>query len=58
MKKLRSLLAKGLDRTRTLWPDIRRSFRWVHAAARILKNTAGLAAVDAFYEGADVKPQG
>ena len=37
MKKLRSLLAKGLDRT--LWPDIRRTFRW--AAARILKNTAG-----------------
>ena len=46
MKKLRSLLAKGLDRTRALWPDIRRSFRWVHAAARILKNTAGRAADD------------
>src|SRR4051812_13519059 len=46
VKKLRSLLAKGLDRTRTLWPDIRRSFRWVHAAARILKNTAGRAADD------------
>jgi hypothetical protein len=39
LTKLRSLLAKGLDRTRALWPDIRRSFRW--AAARILKNTAG-----------------
>ena len=39
MKKLRFLLAKGLDRTRSLWPDTRRSFRW--AAARILKNTAG-----------------
>jgi hypothetical protein len=38
------LLAKGLDRTQTLWPDIRRTFRWVHAAARILKNTAGRAA--------------
>ena len=46
MKKLRSLLVKGLDRTRSLWPDIRRSFRWVHAAARILKNTAGRAADD------------
>jgi hypothetical protein len=46
LKKLRSLLAKGLDRTRALWPDIRRSFRWVHAAARILKNTAGRAADD------------
>ena len=41
MKKLRSLLAKGLERTRTLWPDIRRGFRWVHAGARILKNSAG-----------------
>jgi hypothetical protein len=46
LKKLRSLLAKGLERTRTLWPDIRRTFRWVHAAARILKNTAGRAADD------------
>ena len=46
MKKLRSLLVKGLDRTRSLLPDIRRSFRWVHAAARILKNTAGRAADD------------
>ena len=46
MKKLRSLLVKGLDRTRSLWPDIRRNFRWVHAAARILKNTAGRAADD------------
>jgi hypothetical protein len=34
LKKLRSLLAKGLPRA-----VIRRSFRW--AAARILKNTAG-----------------
>jgi hypothetical protein len=46
LTKLRSLLAKGLRRTRTLWPDIRRSFRWVHAAARIRKNTAGRAADD------------
>ena len=35
------MLAKGLERTRTLWPDIRRGFRWVHAGARILKNAAG-----------------
>jgi hypothetical protein len=46
LKKLRSLLAKGLGGTRSPWPDIRRSFRWVHAAARILKNTAGRAADD------------
>jgi hypothetical protein len=38
LKSLRALLAKGLDRTRTLWPDVRRGFRW--AAARILKNSA------------------
>jgi hypothetical protein len=44
LKSLRALLAKGLDRTRTLWPDVRRGFRWVHAAARILKNSAGRAA--------------
>ncbi len=46
MRKLRSLLAKGLERTRSLWPDIRRTFRWVHAATRILKNTVGRAADD------------
>ena len=46
MKKLRSLLAKGLEQTRSLWPDIRSTYRWVHAAARILKNTAGRAAED------------
>jgi hypothetical protein len=46
LRKLRSLLAKGLERTRALWPDIRSSYRWVHAAARILKNTAGRAAAD------------
>ena len=44
LKSLRALLVKGLDRTRTLWPDVRRGFRWVHAAARILKNSAGRAA--------------
>jgi hypothetical protein len=46
LKKLRSLLAKGLEQTRSLWPDIRSTYRWVHAAARILKNTAGRAAED------------
>lgn len=46
MRKLRSLLAKGLGQTRALWPDIRATYRWVHAAARILKNTAGRAAED------------
>ena len=46
MRKLRGLLAKGLERTHALWPDIRTTYRWVHAAARILKNTAGRAAED------------
>jgi hypothetical protein len=46
LRKLRSLLAKGLERTRALWPDIRSTYRWIHAAARILKNTAGRAAED------------
>jgi hypothetical protein len=46
LRKLRSLLAKGLEQTRSLWPDIRSTYRWVHAAARILKNTAGRAAED------------
>jgi hypothetical protein len=46
LRKLRSLLAKGLGQTRALWPDIRSTYRWVHAAARILKNTAGRAAED------------
>jgi hypothetical protein len=44
LKSLRKVLAKALDRTRALWPDVRRAFRWVHAAARILKNTAERAA--------------
>jgi hypothetical protein len=46
LRKLRGLLAKGLERTHALWPDIRATYRWVHAAARILKNTAGRAAED------------
>jgi hypothetical protein len=34
-----------LERTRTFWPDIRRAYRWLHAAAHILANRAGLDAV-------------
>jgi len=36
---------RGLERTRTLWPDLRRAHRWLHAAAHILANQAGLDAV-------------
>jgi hypothetical protein len=31
-------VAKGLDQTRDLWPDVRVAFPWVHSAARILNN--------------------
>ena len=39
---MRRLVADALDRTRDLWPDIRRAYGWVHGAARILNNAAGL----------------
>src|SRR3954452_6986797 len=42
LRRLRSLVADALDRTRGLWPDIRRAYAWVHGAARILNNVAGL----------------
>lgn len=42
MSRLASILAKGLRTTARAWPDARRGYRWVHEAARILKNEAGL----------------
>src|SRR3712207_2578890 len=42
---IRTLVQRGLERTRTLWPDLRRAYRWLHAAAHILANRAGLDAV-------------
>lgn len=44
LRRLRHLLGRGLLETRDLWPDIRQAFGWVHQAAHILKNEAGLAA--------------
>ena len=44
LHRLHRLLARGLERTRALWPDIRRAYGWVHRAAQILKNEAGLPA--------------
>src|SRR6185369_11543296 len=41
LRRLRRLVADALDRTRDLWPDIRRAYAWVHRAARILANAAG-----------------
>jgi hypothetical protein len=38
---LRRLIGRGLARTRTLWPDIRRAYAWVHRAAHILGNGRG-----------------
>jgi hypothetical protein len=35
-------LAKGLEATAALWPDVRVAFGWVHRAAVILRNKAGL----------------
>ena len=34
LRRLRRLVADALDRTRDLWPDIRRAYGWVHGAAR------------------------
>ena len=42
--RLRRLLGRGLERTRDLWPDIERAYRWVHALARVLDNADGLPA--------------
>ena len=42
LRRLRRLVADALDRTRDLWPDIRRAYGWVHGAARILNNAADL----------------
>jgi hypothetical protein len=42
LRRLRRLIADALDRTRDLWPDIRRAYAWVHGAARVLNNVAGL----------------
>ena len=42
LRRLRRLVGQGLERTHALWPDIRRAYGWVHRAARILTNEAGL----------------
>src|SRR5690349_1951273 len=41
LRRLRQLLARGLEHTRGSWPPIRRAYAWVHRAARILGNAAG-----------------
>ncbi len=42
MTRLRAILAKGLEATEALWPDVRVAFGWVHRAAAILRNKKGL----------------
>ncbi len=38
MRRLESILRRALAATTTLWPPVRRGYRWVHRAASILKN--------------------
>ena len=45
LRRIAALIARGLTSTSPLWPDIRRAYRWLHAAAHILGNRAGLDAV-------------
>ena len=42
LMRLRAILAKGLEATESLWPDVRVAFGWVHRAAAILRNKKGL----------------
>ncbi|MCW2241959.1 hypothetical protein M2351_006604 [Azospirillum canadense] len=37
---MRALIRRGLARTAALWPDVRETHRWLHAAAHILGNPA------------------
>lgn len=39
--RLRALIGRGLEGTAALWPDIERTYGWVHRAAHILGNAAG-----------------
>lgn len=41
MNRLRKLVRRGLEATAKHWPPVRRAYRWVHAAARVLKNQPG-----------------
>jgi hypothetical protein len=42
LKRLRAILAKGLDATAGAWPKIREAFAWVRRFAAILANEPGL----------------
>ena len=40
LESIKKILHRALDKTATLWPDIRRAYDWLWEAAHILKNTA------------------
>jgi hypothetical protein len=42
--RLRLLLRRGLEETAALFPAVREAYKWVHRAARVLKNEDGLPA--------------
>jgi len=42
LRRLCRLIERGLERTRALWAAIRRAYGWIHRAAHILTNGAGL----------------
>jgi hypothetical protein len=44
LKRLQSLLRRGLEETAALWPPVREAFTWVQRVARLLKNPEGLPA--------------
>lgn len=44
LRRLHHLIARGLARTAALWPDVQVAYGWVHRAAAILGNDAGLEA--------------
>ena len=52
LRRIAALVRRGLERTAALWPDVRRAYRRLGAAAFILANRAGLDApgVQARYE--------
>lgn len=53
MRRLRAVLAKGLDATAAAWPEIREAFGWIRRFAAVLTNRPGLdaAGVRRRYDG-------
>lgn len=51
LESVKKMLHRALNKTASLWPDIRRAYDWLWEAAHILKNTAaeGATSVKARY---------